>query len=342
MLTGGFSMTGPTISKDKQEVVIQLRLKGESYAAIGRDARVNLDRRTAKKIFDEWEREHSSFESVQTRQALKRELMSEHVKELLVFARGLARTLDVPEPSDERSGEEVLRAFLESHVRGSDAVVGDYAERDVTKLLVQRNERLYRDFRSHIEATGWWELVCDYLHARDGLLDGRVGLEDHLQTRLTDSIKGHEEVGVRLTERRGLIHRLAKGLSLAFIGACVRCVDVEPVPPMVEQLDSMSRESVRACARCSFHHGRVQVRFAQSEITVTLEGANERSHAAICGAVDSVARELAEGETGKYHLRTLADPLLVMLKCHDRLMAEFHSPRLQSVILDSRCDHCPA
>ena len=335
-------MTGPTISKEKREVVIQLRLKGECYAAIGRDARVNLDRRTAKKIFDEWEREQSSSEDVQTRQELKRELMSEHVKELLVFARGLARTLGVPEPSDERSGEEVLRAFLESHVRGIDAVAGDVAERDVTKLLVQRNERLYRDLHSHIEATGWWEPVGDYLHARDRLLDGQVGLEDHVETLLTDSIKRNGEVGAKLAERRGLIHRVAKGLSLAFINASVRCVDVEPVPPMVEQLDSMPRESVRSCARCSFHHGRVQIQFALSDITVIIEDVRATSYETVCGAVENVARELADGETGKYHLRRLGDPLIVMLKCHDRLMAEFHSPRLQSVILDSRCDHCPA
>ncbi len=334
-------MTSPIISRERRDVVVQLRLKGETYAAIGRDARVNLDRRTAKKIFEEWENEQSSPDRANTRQELKRELMAEHVRELVAFARGLARTLGVPVAGDQRSGEEVFQAFMVSHVRGTDTAANDVSERDVRRLLLQRNERLCRDLRSHIESTEWWRLVGDYLHARDRLVDGQIIMEERVETLLTDGLRECGGIGAELAERRGLIRRVTRGLSVALISACVRSVDCEPLPASIEQLDSVSREYVRTCARCSFHHSRVQIQFALSDVPITVEDADARLHATVCGSVESVARELADGEVGRHFLRLVSGSLLEMLKCHDRLMAESHSPRLQSVILESRCDHCP-
>ncbi len=334
-------MSSHRIEQATRDLIVELRQKGESFARIGRDSRVNLDRRTAKKVFDEWEREHSQSETRETRLLLKRELMAEHARELVLFARSLARALGMPDPSDERSGEEVFRSFFESHIRVGRGEASVDSDADDTRLVKLRSERLWRDLRAHTATTEWADSVYDYLAARDALLDGRIELEERIEEYLKDEFRREGPAGVALAGRWGLIRRLARGLSFAFINAAMRCADVEPLPPGLQQLDSDGKESMKSYGLCSLRGDRVQVRFAVSKHVVTVEGADEQLHLLVARVMEVASREMADGMTGTELTGKIGKPLLAMMKCHDHLLADAYSPNFKALILDARCDHCP-
>ena len=330
-----------TMSEEKRARIIELRQRGESYSSIAKDKQVNLDRRTVKKLYEAWEQELSANETRETRLQLKRQLMADHASELDTFGRALARALGVPEMDDERSGEEVLRGFLESYTRQRDSQSPPVLDRDDRRLLEQRNERLYRDLRTHTTSTEAWQMVRDYEVARDAWLDGRVELEQLVESLIKDCLSKGEESGSILAGKPGLIRRLAKGLSSAYVAAVLRSADTEPLPLSFSQLDLRDKEAVTSTPRCQVKNDRIHVEFKAADRVVTIEGADGATHAAVHNALDSAARALVDGPEASALATKLGQPLVTMMRCHDNLLVAFHAPSLKGVLLDTRCDHCP-
>ena len=329
------------MSEEKRARIIELRQRGDSYSSIAKDKQVNLDRRTVKKLYEAWEQELSANETRETRLQLKRQLMADHASELDTFGRAFARALGVPEMDDERSGEEVLRGFLESYTRQRDSQSPPVLDRDDRTLLERRNERLYRDLRAHTASTEIWLMVRDYEVARDAWLDGRVELEQLAEMLIKDCLSNGEESGSILAGKPGLIRRLSKGLSSAYIAAVLRSADTEPLPLSFRQLDLSDKEAVTSNSRCQVKNDRIHVEFKTADRVVTIEGADGATHAAVRNALDNAARALVDGPEASALATKLGQPLVTMMRCHDNLLVAFHAPSLKGVLLDTRCDHCP-
>ena len=330
-----------TTSEEKRARIIELRQKGESYSSIARDKQVNLDRRTAKKLYEAWDKEQSATETRETRLQLKRQLMADHANELDTFGRALARAFGVPEMDDEQSGEEVFRGFLESYTRQRDSQSPPVLDRDDRTLLERRNERLYRDLRAHTASTEIWPMVRDYELARDDWLDGRVELEQLVEILIKDYLSNKEESGSILAGKAGLIRRLAKGLSSAYIAAVLSSADTEPLSLSFSQLNLRDKEAVTSNSRCHVKNDRIHVEFKSADRVVTIEGADRATHAAVRNAIDNAARALVDGPKASALATKLGQPLITMMRCHDNLLKTLYAPGLKGLILDTRCDHCP-
>ena len=336
-----YIMSDHKLTQDKRARIVELRQRGASWAAIGRDRRVDLDRRTAKKLYEEWETEQSCKETLDTRLQLKRELMAEHVAELVSFAGALARALNVPEVDDDRGGQEVVMDFLLSYAGMRDSHPLPALERDERRLLERRNERLHRDLLVHSASTDVSKLVKEYEVARDAWVDGKAELEERADVLLTDCLRSEGEIGSALSHRRGVVRRLAQGLSLAFTDAVLRSADPDPVRASFKHFGTRDSAVVRSTTRCHLRSDRIYVEFSVGNRTVTIEGADDRMHTVLSKALDNAAQTLVDGP-GAVDVEAKLDHALVKtMQCHDDLMTAFDDASLRRLILDTRCDHCP-
>jgi hypothetical protein len=334
-------MSDRKASEQKLERITKLRQRGANWASIGRDTQVALDRRTVKKMYEAWEREQSAVESRETRLQLKRELMSEHVNELVAFAGALVGALDVPELDDERAGQEAVRGFLRTYVGVRSGQPLPKRERDEKRLLERRNERLYGDLLVHAGSSDVPKLIRQYEVARDSWLDGRVELEERAETIVQHCLRNEGESGGTLANNRGVVRRLAQGMSLAFADAVLRSADPDPVRASFKQFGVRDSDVVRLTARGYLRSGRIYVEFSVGNRTVTIEHADDNMHMVVGRVLDGVATLLVDGPEAVDVEAKLDQALVKMMQCHDDLMTAFDDPGLRRLILDTRCDHCP-
>ena len=334
-------MSDSNASEQRLKRIIELRHRDASWASIGRDRRVALDRRTAKKLYEEWEREQSAAESRETRLQLKRELMSEHVNELVGFAGALMGALNVPEVNDEQGGQEAVREFLRTYVDAESGQPLARRERDEKKLLERRNERLYRDLLAHTASTDVSKLIRQYEVARDSWLNGRIELEERAETIVQHCLRGEGEIGGDLANDRSVVRRLAQGMSMAFADAVLRSADLNPVSASFKQFAVRDSDVVRSTVRSCLRNGRILAQFSVGNRAVTIEDADDNMHIVVGKVLDGVAALLVDGPEAVDVETKLDQALVKMMQCHDDLTTAFDDPGLRRLILDTHCDHCP-
>jgi len=334
-------MSDQKVSPETRDRIVDLRRRGESWVAIGLDGQVRLDRRTVKKVYEEWDRDQAAKDTREARLQLKRELMATHISDLVAFANSLVSALAVPTLDDACSGHEALESFLRSYVPMRDSQTPHVLQADERRLLERRNERLYKDLEMHTASIGVADIVGKYEVARDAWLDAKVELEERAEKLLTDRLRSEGEIGSALAARRGVVRRLAQGLSLAFADAVLRSGDPDPIMASFKQLGIRDSDVIRSAIRCYLRNDRIYVEFLVGSRTVTIEGADDGMYMTLGKVLDDTTQAVVGGPGAVDVEARLDHALASMMDCNYELQVVFDNMTLRSLILDTRCDHCP-
>lgn len=153
------------LSQDELTQVIRLKQAGTSWVKIQRETGIN--RRTAKRVYEEWERSQSRDELKAVRKDVAAEEFRKHLQCLIKLAQSLVNALGIPGPNETLSAKGVLLNLWRRDI------VGEYGAYGSGKLqtygsetCVRQNQMLFESLKDHTREKRWnalneWEQAWD-------------------------------------------------------------------------------------------------------------------------------------------------------------------------------------
>jgi len=182
------------LSDEEFSQVRELREAGYSWLKIQEKA--GIERRLARRAYNEWLQGRSLGELRQARVNVATEMLSEHVDSLLRLAQRLVSELDLPESSEEpRSANNVLEGLWQASILGQfyDLPGQDTGRR--SRRNRRQNLKLLESLQIHTRENVRWQALDEWQRAWD---DCR-GLVDQLAVAEQNAIREalSEESGIQ-------------------------------------------------------------------------------------------------------------------------------------------------
>jgi hypothetical protein len=201
--------------------VVELRQLGAKWIEIEREAKV--ERRAAKRAYEEWEKDKRLKEQEAARFRVAAEAFHEHLDDLVRLAESLISVLQIPEIlRGLDSAEEALDRLWTRNIQGENEQFP--SSRNTIERLVRRNKLLFKSLQEHTREKIRWESLEEWKRARNitigyskelwleakevitGILNKRSGLEERLKNAIVDSnVAENIADGVRETIWRGIL-----------------------------------------------------------------------------------------------------------------------------------------
>lgn len=313
------------VSEDKRSQILSLRKSGASWLKI--ESVTDVPRRTAKRIFEEWQQARS-IEGIETaRHEVAAESFKSHMQSLISLAQEICRATVIPELADHRSGRQVIDGIFDADIRGMQInnVFPSLTKKDI-KTINRQNRILLDSLKHHTRETLDWSILEQWAEARQSWQSGMEELETVAAGLITGamsfpryahifpSYKNKEQVkqiakGVAETAYYGLVSGKRAGASDLII---------------IRQLQK--RYAV-------LFGGNVSVTELAVETDFLADGLSR-----ICR---DIIKMLFDGQdTGI--VDSLYRSLDIMMSIHNDLEDKLDELRLTPIILKTRCDICPA
>ncbi len=175
--------------------VIALREAGSSWLKIQQEVRI--DRRTAKRAYEEWQRSKSVDELKAARKGIAAEEFRNHLHYLVALAEALAQTLEVPsQPNVTMCATDILDKMWEAgRLKGYSA----YGVRDA-EVKPETRKLLLNSLKTHSSAKVRWDALDEWEQAWDKCSFSLKKLQQ--ETR---------EVVNNIIEQKQLLQRIKRG-----------------------------------------------------------------------------------------------------------------------------------
>lgn len=315
------------VSDEDLDTVISLRKSGAGWLKI--QEVTGIPRRTAKRVYDEWQQSRAAEEVTTARRQVAAEAFNSHMRDLVKLAHEISAGLATPGLADRRDGTQVLGSIFEAdiHGNGQDKTHYPSIRRDVEDIKRQ-NRVLFDSLKEHTKDTVNWQTLADWQVARD---EWKMNMErlESTAAELVRNILNYDTDSLGLSSRIKSDKRLLSKMALGVAEATQRNVT--------------TRESDEATDYIKVKKGvaGTQVMFggdaSDTELVVdSLELAEK---------VAMISRRAATNlDRGKesYIVRNLADSLFRMDAAHRELVDKLDELRLTPLILRTRCEICPA
>jgi hypothetical protein len=321
------------VSPEELAKIISLRQSNASWLKIQRDT--GIPRRIAKRAYEQWGRSQSREELKAARKDVAAEEFRNHLHSLIKLAELLVGTLDIPQPSPHpASANEVLCSLLERDIAGEYEA---YGQPDVrtglrtyrTETLLRQNRMLFDSLKAHThEKLEWGETLDKWRKARDTCTTAQGKLREEI-TKTLLSI---------LNQRPKLTDRIVN-----------ECSTKDPVERMVDGILHAAWERISAgnpdqpplIKAISRGNGMTDVVFGERRIGLGLVFTTETNlgkevEKACTWAVKNVLITRKEDIVG------LVNQVSTMKKVIDELTKKLNPLTLRPLILNTRCDLCPA
>ena len=326
------------LSEEELTTVINLKRAGSSWVNIQRKTEIN--RRTAKRAYEKWDRSQSIDELKKARTEVAAAKFSTHMESLITLAGSLVTNLRVPvsladmEKNTEQFfswlwQQDLLQRYISSETQVNVYTMGDRQSFHIgdPQSYRRENEMLFESLKVHTREEVRWNTLDEWGRARDDCI--------RVLSKLRKAV--HEVVGnhLNLEQKSDLVGRIKE-----------KSVDDNPIERMIEAVlkaiwqgvreDKLDQELVRMVARSSETQGILKVR------DETLLILNDRSlMEEVLRICNLAVTNLCKGE--KSHIvKSLQDEIRVMENATEALHKTLNPLRLTSVILRTRCDLCPA
>jgi len=312
------------LSEEELSKIVQLRQARTGWVEIQRQTKI--DRRIAKRFYDDWQRNQSMEELRGARKDIAAEEFRKHMFYLIKLAQTLVRGLDIPRlQSESRSAQGVLNTLLQDDVLGEYSPYGLPGTR--WKLSsdenIHLNEQLFQSLKAHTPELRWdavseWEGAWDTcIQALDKLNKaGRVVINNILNQE-----KGVRDKVKRGSKKKDVIEQMLRGvLHMAWQNV----LDPNEKYPVVQVLQRSDK---------------------RSEIVF---GDDKKSEGLILSEVDSVieVKRVSEWAANNLYAGEVVSAINQEIRImHERLkeVREMANPLLLGpVILRTRCELCPA
>ena len=310
------------VSEEDRDKIIQLRRSGGSW--LGIEFMTGIPRRTAKSIYDEWQKNQAADEVISARRQVAAEAFKEHMHDLIVLAREITISLALPAFNDMRNGGQVLDNLFEKDICRSTSETSPFSfvKRDTT-TTIRKNHILLDSLKQHTRGKVDWDLLDNWSVARDDWHFGRERLEAEVK-QVRDKINQIDDTAASIFKQPKTSDRMAKGIVETAYYALIEN-DFRTPEKYIKVKELQDGWAI-------FFSGDT------SDTELVSETADVADIvAAFC---QKVVKELFAQD--KPLLKGMATSLAKMQEAHEELMDKLDELRLTPVILQTKCDICPA
>jgi hypothetical protein len=322
-ILGGHATRRIFVSDHDCDEIIRLRKSGAGWLKI--ETMTKVPRRTAKRIFEEQQQSESVEETKAARRQVAAELFALHMRDLLSIAAEISRNLKDPEPSDRRRGQEIMQGILASDNRslGRGELSPLLADRD-SETVERQNRILLDSLKVHSRTGVNWNVLDRWLEARDDWQMGSEKMEAEAGELIRGKVAGLTGRLVPFREP-GMVDKMAKGVVEAVFRSLLAG----------KLVDAKTYITIRHIEKGSV------ITFGGDASRDFLLGDNEAAYVVVASCCRPAAEELTVGKKSSLG-ENLAQSLASMRKACGELADRLDELRLTPLILQTKCDICPA
>ena len=306
--------------------VVELRQIGVKWTEIEQETRV--ERRAAKRAYEEWEKDKEMKEQQAVRFRVAAEAFHEHLNELISLAESLVSSLRVPEMlRGLNSADEALDQLWMRNIEGQHELFPiSSVERE---RVVWRNKMLFKSLQDHTRKKGRWEALEEWNQSRNNAvqyskelrlkaievirnnLNNCLGLEKRIKTAIGDN-DAIEKIS------NGVIENIWKGILTG-------------KPDQIDAIEGISLFT-EGQVWLKFYKSDSETRFYLNDVELAKEVRN------MCRQVVTNLQEGTESDL----VRKLTDEVSQMQARTKELEESLDKLILRPMILRTQCDLCPA
>jgi hypothetical protein len=307
------------VSPIELKKIVELRQIDTPWTEIERETKV--ERRIAKRAYDEWERDQKMDEQEKVRFRVAAEAFHEHMNGLIRLAEALSNHLSLPiGPDEARSADQNISNLWQTSILEESNL---YAQSQAERVRqIRSNERLnlmiFKSLQTHTGEKLRWHAFDEWKEAWDNCrvlfnnlkIEGRSGVTNILNEE-ADLLQEIE----KRSQKEDAIQRIARATVYAIWESVVE-----------NKFDSRSP--------------RVKVSYELVDRTVAIFTEKEliESLIALC---DKALEKLLNEDTVSL-VKQLYDEVHNLRKAMDELAEMLNKLVLYPIILYTRCDLCPA
>ena len=306
--------------------VVELRQLGAKWTEIEHETEV--ERRAAKRAYEEWERDKKMKEQQRVRFRVAAEAFHEHLNDLIRLAESLVSALCVPKMLRElRNADEVLDRLRMKNILGELEPLP--TSTDEIGRLVRRNNMLLKSLQDHTQKKLRWETLEEWKQARNNAVEYSEKLRSETTKLIREILNNQLGLKKRIESASGgndIAEKIADGVrENIWRGILAR----KPEP-----LHVLKGASVVAEGRVwlEFYHGDSDTKLDLGDVELAKE---------ILSMCRQVATNLWEG-TQSDMVRRLTDEVRRMQDTTKELEESLDGLILRPIILRTACDLCPA
>lgn len=309
------------VSPIELKKIVELRQLDAPWTEIERETKV--ERRIAKRAYDEWETDQKMQEQEKVRFRIAAEAFHEHVNSLIRLAEALSNHLfSLPiGPDEARSAEQNLSNLWQTSIlEESKPYTLSQADR---VRQIRSNERLnlmmFKSLQSHTGEKLRWQALDEWKGAWDSCRE------------LFNNLK--------IEGRKDIMNILDKKIDLL--------QEIEKRSPKEDAIQRIARAIVHAIWESVVENKfdpkipRVKVSYQLIDRVVAIFTEKELNEKVIALCNDALETLLKENNTLKW-VKQLYDKVHTMRQAADELAKTLNRLVLYPIILNTRCDLCPA
>ncbi len=315
------------LSDEKLRRVIVLRETGSSWVRIQEE--VGIDRRTAKRAYEDWERNQSREELKAARKDVAAEEFRNHLHCLIKLAESLLNTLDIPSsPNTTISAEEVLLNLWQRDIAGEYGAYGLSDQKPETRRILRQNQMLFKSLRDHTHEEDW-QAFNEWGNSWDTCIRVLAKLREEARKTLLNILNQKSNLTDRIVKgcgKKDAVKRMVDGV-LHVVWQFILAGKPDQQFPLVQAMP--------------LGGGRIEVTFGKYNLTVGLIFTEADLAEHVITVCKWAAKNLCIVRKDDV-VEPLMNNVNTMRKSIEELAEMLNSLKLGPMILNTRCDLCPA
>ncbi len=308
------------VSPIELKKIVELRQFDTPWTEIERETKV--ERRIAKRAYDEWERDKKMKEQEAVRFRVAAEAFHEHINDLIRLAEALSNHLSLPiGPDEARSADQNISNLWQTSILEESP---PYALSQADRIRqIRSNERLnlmmFKSLQSHTGEKLRWQALDEW----KGAWDSCRGLFNNLK------IEGRKDIMNILDKEPNLLQEIEK-----------RSKKEDAIQRMARAMVHATWQSI-VDNKFDPESPRVKVSYELVDRIVAIFAEKELNEKVIALCNDALETLLKEDNTLKW-VKQLCDEVHTMRQATDELAKTLNRLVLYPIILNTKCDLCPA
>ncbi len=315
------------LSDEKLRRVIVLRETGSSWVRIQEE--VGIDRRTAKRAYEDWERNQSREELKAARKDVAAEEFRNHLHCLIKLAESLLNTLDIPSsPNTTMSAEEVLLNLWQRDIAGEYGAYGLSGGKPETSRTLRQNQMLFKSLRAHTHEKDW-QAFDEWGNSWDTCIRILAKLREEARKTLLNILNQKSNLTDRIVKgcgKKDAVKRMVDGV-LHVVWQFILAGKPDQQFPLVQAMP--------------LGGGRIEVTFGKYNLTEGLVFTEADLAEQVITVCKWAAKNLCIVRKDDV-VEPLMNNVNTMRKSIEELAEMLNPLKLGPMILNTRCDLCPA
>jgi hypothetical protein len=312
-------------SDEIMQKVITLRTAGYSWMKIQKE--VGIDRRTAKRVYEQWEHNQAKEELKAARQNIAAEEFRNHMQSLIKLEQSLIEVLTVPKmPSERRKANDLLLQLWQSNIAGEYGAYGLPGAKVETRYMVRQNQVLFKSLQTHTQGKVDWRIMGKWEESWNRCVSALVEFETAGRKILQNILEQKPDLKTAIlkeTDRKDMTERILKGV-LYIVWQYILDGRVSKSFPLVKTAPRSDGQSEVLFGKDNLSQGII---FRKTKFATELA---------------EVSKWAAKNLSKENSVENIAGEIGIMQRQIDELRESLNPLVLRSLIFRTRCELCPA